>query len=110
MASRNPDLQWSREKVIPPLILIQFTVSITDAKADFQRLVRRVRRGRIASITLHGKPCAYLISDRDYRQLILRIAMLNAARSEPRRASKKKRPPTSRRLASSRVHDDEKPD
>lgn len=61
------------KKALPPLILREFPVSITEAKSDFQRLLRRVRRGRVACITRYGKPWAYMISVRDYRELVSRV-------------------------------------
>lgn len=36
--------------------LPEFSASITEAKADPDRLLRRVRPGRAVSITRHGKP------------------------------------------------------
>lgn len=70
------------KKNLPALQLKEFTVSITEAKADFDRLLRRVRRGRVACITRYGKPWACLISVSDYRELMLRVAHVNVARTE----------------------------
>ena len=73
----------SEAQALPALQLKDFTVSITEAKADFDRLLRRVRRGRVACITRYGKPWVCLISVRDYRELMLRVATVNVARIEP---------------------------
>ena len=81
--SGKADLGRSQAEALPALQLKEFTVSITGAKADFDRLLRRVRRGRVACITRYGKPWAYVISVRDYRQLMLRVAAVNVARTEP---------------------------
>lgn len=75
-----------------PLQLKEFPVSITEAKADFDRLLRRVRRGRVACITRYGKPWVYLISVRDYRELTLRVATALVAEVAPKRRSRPKAP------------------
>lgn len=48
----------------------EFSVSITEAKADPQGLLRQVRPGRAACITRYGKPYVYVLSAADYRRLI----------------------------------------
>jgi prevent-host-death family protein len=81
--SGKADLGKSQAQALPALQLKEFTVSITEAKADFDRLLRRVRRGRVACITRYGKPWACLISVRDYRELMWQVATVNLARIEP---------------------------
>ena len=50
--------------------LKEFSVSMTEANADPQRLLRRVRPGRAACITRRGKPYVYVLSAVDYRRLV----------------------------------------
>lgn len=42
--------------------LKEFSISTTEANADPQRLLRRVRPGRAACITRYGKPYVYLLT------------------------------------------------
>lgn len=48
----------------------EFSVSITEAKADPERLLRRVRPGRVACITRYGQPYVYMLSAADFRRLV----------------------------------------
>lgn len=50
--------------------LPEFSVTMTEAKADPDQLLRRVRPGRAVCITRHGKPYLYIISASDYRRLV----------------------------------------
>lgn len=50
--------------------LKEFSVSISEAKSNFEGLLRRVRPGRAACITRYGQPYVYMLSAADFRRLV----------------------------------------
>lgn len=51
-------------------VLKEFSISVSEANADPERLLRRVKPGLAACITRYGKPYVYMISTPDYRRLV----------------------------------------